>query len=292
MSVGVMEQIWRRFMFPRYGNSLPFPMNRRYALYNEKCRRGYTDGAATPASELAQKVSKDGFVQIHDAIASDKARAMSERVSKLIAAEPASKKRGRTAHLQYRVNDPIRTLGSEALELFRGPADAVLRAYFKSWYRLYSVACYRSVPSSDPQGAWLWHIDNYPPAVKKIMLYLTDCEPKLGTTSFVSPAQTKALRGSGYFGIYPYERSEDLSSFAARAKIDPNIQTCTIEAGSALFFDNNTLHRANIPEVGFRDVITFTVLPSDSPWDKVLDGEGIAALEARTSMYPNDPSRL
>ena len=292
MSVGVMEQIWRRFMFPRYGNSLPFPTNRRYLVYNEKCRRGYSNGAGPSANALAQKVMSDGFVQIDNAIAADQARAMSERISALIAAEPDSKKRGRTAHLQYRVNDPVRTLGSEVLDLFRGPADAVLRAYFKSWYRLYGVACYRSVPSGDPQGAWLWHVDNYPPAVKKIMLYLTDCGPNLGATSFVPPSQTKALRGSGYFGIYPQERSEDLSSFAARAGIEPKIQTCTIKAGSALFFDNNTLHRANIPEVGFRDVITFTVMPSDRPWKDHLDREGIAALEARTSMYPNDPSRL
>jgi hypothetical protein len=290
MSIGVMERVWRKFMFPRYGNSLPYPTNRRYARYVGACQARYGGAADRQAAALAEKVRADGFVQIENALAPDVARAMSAKISALIAAEPDDKNKGRTAHLQYRVKQPIRVLGAEVLDLFRGPADAVLQAYFGSLYRLHSVACYRSVPTDDPQGAWLWHIDNYPPYVKKIMLYLTDCDPKLGATSFISPGETAKLREGGYFGIFPEERSENLDRFAARAGITPRAQTREIKAGSALLFDNNTLHRANIPEVGYRDVITFTVMPSAEPWEQVLQREGVDKMEARKAMYPADPA--
>jgi hypothetical protein len=291
MTASVTEKVRRRFIYPRYGNSLSLPINLRYSKYIEKCRQRFVRENQPTDADMAmvEKVRTNGFAQIVDAITPERARAMSEKITDIASGQTSSKKKARTAHLRYAVGQPIKELGPGILDLFRGPADPVLLAYFDSWYRLINVACYRTIPSSNPQGAWLWHTDNYPPAVKKIMLYLTDCEPKLGATSFISPAETARLRGGGYYGIMPDERSEDLTAFASRAAIKPTIQTPTVTAGSALLFDNNALHRANIPEIGYRDVVTFTVMPSAEPWETVLNREGLESLNNAKAMYPDRP---
>jgi hypothetical protein len=289
--VGLIERARRVTSARRYGNSLPILLNQRYRSYVAACQKAYSGPYDAAAEQQAEVMRKNGFVVIEDAIDAGLACAMSERISGLIANEPSHGHKGRTAHLQYRVSDPLAVLGEEVLDLFRGKADGVLRSYFRSWYRLHSPACYRSVPSHDPDGAWLWHTDNYPSAVKKIMLYLTDCDPERGSTSFITPSDTAALRRVGYYGVYARERLEDVSVLAKAAGIKAGFQWPSIKAGSAIFFDNNSLHRANIPKSGYRDVITFTVLPSREPWDVALKRRGLAAFKAERSMFPNYPDR-
>lgn len=286
-----IQDLARDAKLKRYGNSRPFLLNWRYSSYIKSCQETSKPTTDVAALASAQKVRDNGFVLIENAVSPDSAARMSDRITKLIESGSSSSARSKTAHLQYRVDRPLSVLGEEVLDLFRGPADPILQAYFGSWYRLFTAACYRSLPAENPIGAWLWHIDNNPPSVKKIMLYLTDCGPEQGVTSFISPTQTLQLREAGYRGILPPERTDDLTPFANKAGIQPTVHTPTVKAGSALFFDNNSLHRATIPTKGYRDVITFTVLPNPKPWDKALAEDGVEALNARSGDYPRNPSR-
>lgn len=287
--IGFAERLRRSTVARHYGNSLPIWQNELYRWHIGKCQSSYTAKVDNEAKAMADTVRANGFVLINDAIAPELAKRMSNNISELIARDPEQKHKGRTAHLQYRVADPLTVLGVEVLDLFRGKADGVIRSYLNSYYKLHSIACYRSIPAKDPDGAWLWHSDNYPPGVKKIMLYLTDCDPERGSTSFINPSSTAALRKAGYYGIYPSERREDLSSLASGAGFNVEPQWPSIDAGSAIFFDNNSFHRANIPRTGYRDVTTFTVMPSTEPWDVVLKAKGINSLRAERSMYPHRP---
>ena len=287
------ERLRRRLTAQHYGNSLPVLLNERYRRYNTACRRDYA--GAREADEvivgLEGELRRDGFAIIQNAIPEVQARGLSDRITAQIARMPEHRHRGQTRHLQYMVDHPIRTLGEEVLDLFRGPADRLLREHFGSHYRLHQVKCYRSLAAEDPKGAWLWHTDNYPPEVKKIMLYLTDCNPEQGATSFIAPDQTTRLQRAGYFGIGYEERSGDLETYARKCGVAVDIKWRSIKAGSAILFEVNTLHRANIPRIDFRDVVTFTVMPSPLPWDAALARDGVEKLEGEKTMYPTHPGQ-
>lgn len=284
--------MWRRHLTAdHYGNSLPILLNERYRRYNDMCRKTFKPqpNADERAAAAAEALRRDGFYVIENAIPENLAHRLSERITAKIERTPQHNHQAQTRHLQYVVEPPIGVLGEEVLDLFRGPADHAIRLHLNSFYRLHQVKCYRSIPAENPIGAWLWHTDNYPPEVKKIMLYLTDCNPENGVTSFISLEHTAKLQRAGYFGVNHGERRGDLESYARDLGVDIDVKWNSIKAGSAILFEVNTLHRANIPRLGFRDVVTFTLMPSPIAWDVELARRGIERLEAEKAMYPIYP---
>ncbi|TAJ99296.1 hypothetical protein EPO44_10615, partial [bacterium] len=133
---------------------------------------------------------------------------------------------------------------------------------YQSYVIVDKVYVYRSLPTSvEEQVSWLWHYDNHPNEILKVMVYLTDVSDRSGPFEyfrlvtnhyplFISP---KPLLG--YSRISPKIIERYLLDGYEASKV-------TGPVGTVVVFDNNVLHRATIPKGGYRDVVVLQVRPA------------------------------
>lgn len=136
--------------------------------------------------------------------------------------------------------------------------DPILRAYYRSYYRVRDAACYRTQPIASVQGSYEWHRDNYPPGCLKVMTYLT---PVLSKED--GPLTVAAGTAAGF--VPELGRVGD--RYSAETVAGRRLVDALGPAGTVIVFDNNAIHRATDPARGRRDVINFTVFPSVTPPD-------------------------
>jgi len=129
----------------------------------------------------------------------------------------------------------------------------------------------RSVVTTEkPVSSWLWHYDNQPKEIVKIMIYLNN----IGENN----APFEYLHGPGDFieiinptkngpndwkpdskwpntRVPEHEINKRISNGAIRRKV-------TGPKGTMILFDNNSIHRANICKENYRDVIIFRIRPT------------------------------
>ncbi|MCA9060321.1 MAG: phytanoyl-CoA dioxygenase family protein, partial [Planctomycetaceae bacterium] len=137
---------------------------------------------------------------------------------------------------------------------------------------------------------WLWHSDNVPTETLKVMLHLTDAGPDQGATLFMSFDDTQEYFRAGYRGDTS-QRVADLQGFASTHDLPFRPFSHHAKAGDVMLFNNNALHRAVPPRSGYRDVLTYLILPNPIPWDQQLALDGISAIESCPGGYPRDPHR-
>lgn len=71
-------------------------------------------------------------------------------------------------------------------------SEAVTDSLGTPW-RVVNVRCWRTLPNSAARGANEWHVDGFPTAFFKIMLYLTPASAESGTTELVSGSGKQVL---------------------------------------------------------------------------------------------------
>jgi hypothetical protein len=136
------------------------------------------------------------------------------------------------------------------------------RKVFGSYAIVDKVYVYRSpVSRQNPRASWLWHYDNHPPEILKVMIYLTDVHQ--GTAPFEYLRRTGSsvpVHGSPIAPFYGTSRISDqqvhrqlAAGCEQRAVLGP--------AGTMLIFDSNILHRGTLARDGHRDVLVFQVRP-------------------------------
>src|SRR5262249_55273240 len=143
----------------------------------------------------------------------------------------------KTKGLMQLLEAPVTTLGPSIFEIFSGKVDALLTQYYGSHYRLQAVTAYRSLSAQEAVRSWLWHSDNYPRAVMKVTLHLTDAGRNQGAMQFLPVAVSNRFRSKGYFGIAETERLEDLGEFARRHSLPFYPRYFEAIAGSVLLFN-------------------------------------------------------
>tara|TARA_Y100000310_G_scaffold344998_1_gene461052 strand:+ start:2158 stop:2979 length:822 start_codon:yes stop_codon:yes gene_type:complete len=166
--------------------------------------------------------------------------------------------------------------------------------FFGSYIHVSHTYIYRSqVTKNPPVASWLWHYDNYPVEIHKILIYLTDVEDahsgpfeyivsyKKGV-AIINPSRTgpknwkkPALKGSRIPGkVIQQYMSKGYKSEKVLGK-----------AGTTLIFDNNCIHRANVALKKHRDVLVFQIKPStkkliphlNPKWNGSFQHKGISA---------------
>jgi hypothetical protein len=124
------------------------------------------------------------------------------------------------------------------------------------------VYAYRNLVSRQTeQVSWLWHYDNHPTEVLKLMVYLTDVDAESGPFEYVRHATShKAFLFAprpllGTSRVRPSFVDELLSNGHERyMSVGPT--------GSLVLFDDNVLHKANIARRRVRDVVVLQLRPS------------------------------
>jgi hypothetical protein len=153
-----------------------------------------------------------------------------------------------------------------AVDGVRELGDAVLpeieRKLFGAYVIVDKVYVYRNlVTRQQEQVSWLWHYDNHPTEVIKIMIYLTDVGPLNAPFEYVrrkdsgEPVQysPQPLLGNSRVSA---SRVDQLmaSGHEAFKAIGPQ--------GTMLIFDDNVLHRATFAREGCRDALVYQIRPA------------------------------
>lgn len=188
-----------------------------------------------------------------------------------------------------RLNKPVDILGHLPLRvLYDEDVNEVLKNHFGCHYRIAWLDCYRTVPGDNLSSSWLWHADNLPVPVAKIVIPFTDFEKTGGTTEILPPRESDALKASGYTGYK--DRVEDLTPYAESRGLDFHPQKVNARPGTILIFHPNTLHKAVLPHTGHRDVMSLLLVASIMPWDEDLERRGgLGVVQDNPGGYPEDP---
>ena len=129
------------------------------------------------------------------------------------------------------------------------------------------VYTWRNVKHDRKEDSWLWHFDNNPNEIYKIMIYLSDVD------EYKSPFQY-LVDGKGFGKVIKGTRQgmdKWIKSLSRISKDEINNyikEGCIVKSmlggkGSATIFNNNIIHRATIPDVNnYRDAIVIRVKPT------------------------------
>jgi hypothetical protein len=257
-----------------FGNTLPPSINLRYLRYGRQCR-----AVAGHYGKLMDWPFRSGApVVVERALSPATAAEMSAKVS--AAVERGELKRGSDVSFMIGVPKPIDFFGPSVLDIFDGPLGAAIEKILGSRFRIEWLDYYRTLPGT-PVKSWLWHIDNDPPYVLKVLLYITDSNERNGATRMLSITETRQRFREGYFGVKNSERAADFATGTAG-----DVQE--MKAGDAMIFCTNVLHKGGVVHEGFRDVMSFLILPSRIPWREDLVARGLDYIH-NASGFPVDP---
>jgi hypothetical protein len=134
------------------------------------------------------------------------------------------------------------------------------------------VFLYRSpVSRQRPRASWLWHYDNYPREILKVMIYLSEVCDDTAPFEYLRHVRTgAALPGTPLSPGYGDSRLDE-AALARLARDGYQPHRVTGPAGTMLIFDNNVVHRATLAERAHRDVLVLQVRPAVAPGFGVVD---------------------
>jgi hypothetical protein len=261
-----------------------------HAFHHLLCRQRYlaesrANGAEdTRVGELAGRLRQDGYCVLPDAVEPALLAEVAERARALLA-DPAAcwRPTGMESFITH-VKDSARA-APQILKLLSPEIAGILTAAFRSHFKIYYTEIYRTHPTSEKEKvSWLWHSDNHPGAILKIMIYLNDVSAATGAFRAHPWSTTRSLLRRGFRDRNQAER------FAADLESDRSTKVMEGRAGTAVLFDNNLIHKATAPLSGYRDVVVFEVIPSLVPWDRHVQG----ALDriGTNQAYPPNPFRV
>lgn len=144
---------------------------------------------------------------------------------------------------------------------------------FSSYLHLMRVYMYRNKITNNPESSsWLWHWDNHPEEIIKIIIYLTDVTEENGAFEYLRDKNTKEplkmntnRLGPNKWGNknHPTYRGCRISYPQINEFINNGYETVKVtgKKGTIIIFDNNIVHKANRCKTSYRDILTLQVRP-------------------------------
>jgi hypothetical protein len=152
---------------------------------------------------------------------------------------------------------------------------------------------YRSpVSRARPRATWLWHYDNYPREILKVMIYLTDVAEDTAPFEYLRHRETgQALPGTPLAPGYGDSRISDAAVTRLGAR---GYEPCAVSGatGTMLIFDNNVVHRATLAQRAHRDVLVLQVRPSRVAGRGVVDPRWTGSFQHSGFNLDPDDQRL
>ena len=146
------------------------------------------------------------------------------------------------------------------------------RRVFGSYVIVDKVYIYRSpVSCATPRASWVWHYDNHPREVLKVMIYLTDVTAGRAPFEYLREAHTgKPVAGAPIAPLHVRSRV-DHSRVERWLRNGCETHTVIGPAGTMIVFDDNIIHRGTLARDGHRDALVFQVRPAAFRADPHLD---------------------
>jgi glycosyltransferase involved in cell wall biosynthesis len=266
---------------------------RRYSTHYAQARRAYhgsapADGRST--CEIGVRILSDtdraaissDYGALVDRVAHSAATAMTQSADRRFFPDAIDP-------ITIELGDPFGLDGLNEL------CDPLLSSLEQSVYGCHTIAdkvyVYRTLASrARPQKSWLWHFDNHPREVLKVMIYLTDVTDDTAPFEYIRDCVTgRPLMGS------PLAPTFGTSRLPA-GRIDRQLRggfervRVTGPRGTIILFDDNIIHRGTIAASGHRDVIVFQVRPALFKASPHIDKRWTGTFGYR--QFPLDPNEL
>ena len=248
-----------------YGNDARWIDNRRGATEIARIRQALGEGAPRERDPRSEALRRDGYVLLPSSHPRGLAEAIGTQVDRLMADPAASYPIAREG-ASVRILDFLGRV-PEARQLVNGEVRAILEGYYRTFFRVWSVTCWRNhhVPGYDGREeiySNFWHCDAAPTSLMKLFINVTEVTPETGALRLHSSTSTREIMRSGYVSRWT------ASGRAARLLDDPARVVClTGPAGSAVLCNTELcLHRASIPIPGtHRDIVELKLEPATEP---------------------------
>jgi len=132
-----------------------------------------------------------------------------------------------------------------------------------------ALYAYRNVYRDAPERAsWLWHYDNNPKEIIKVMIYLSDVDENCGAFEIVCDEHDEAVKMPTYKIDHTKWQGAPNNSRITKEQLDVMASSgyhpykILGKKGTIAVFDNNIAHRASIPSPGnTRDAMVFMIRP-------------------------------
>ena len=135
---------------------------------------------------------------------------------------------------------------------------------FRSNVVVHGIYCYRTkVGNYDKENSWLWHFDNHPEEVIKVMIYLTDVDENTGPFEILhrdgyKDHPTTRVDYEKWAKNHSRLNSKQVENMISKGYITEKIMG---KKGTVTVFDNNSFHRANLCKEKHRDVLVLMMKP-------------------------------
>ena len=180
-------------------------------------------------------------------------------------------------------------------------ADLIIPQLEKSLFgcdvHVMGALIYRNLVLNNPKlkTSWLWHYDNHPNEVIKVMIYLNDVDENtapfeyLANSSSFVKIQPSRTGSDNWFGEpkWPHSRVPD-DVLEKYQKEGYATKLAVGKKGTTLIFSQNILHRANVAKNHPRDVLVFQLKPIKSKLQPYIHKRWTGSFQHKN--IPMDPS--
>jgi hypothetical protein len=265
-----------------FGNNQPAALNLHHRWYHSKARQFWakseTHSNSADVLKWATELRREGYVQLDPGVSPELLDSLRDQANRAFA-DPASYISPTAGTL--RLKDGIGKMPDIA-RLFTNDVVQTVENYYGSFFKVYWVQVYRTLPTDkDPDTSFLWHVDNCPPQIVKLMVYLTDTQENTGAFRLKPRPLSTRLLDQGFFDRSKNDRFAHVLNDSNTTKIFEGPKGTSI-----LFLNWGCVHRAKHPEIRHRDVAVFFLVPSLVPWDQHLK-ENMENLSLREDVCPN-----
>jgi hypothetical protein len=142
--------------------------------------------------------------------------------------------------------------------------------YFHSYLHLEKAYFYRNIITKNaPRTSWLWHYDNHPNEIHKVIIYLTEVTDTSGPFEYLKSPDGKAvIMAPSRTGMDHWKGPKWPNSRVPKDVMNDYLKKGYVATkvvgpkGLMMIFDNNCIHKANVGKTGYRDVISLQIRPS------------------------------
>lgn len=150
-------------------------------------------------------------------------------------------------------------------------ASVLEKQYANCYLHTDKVYVYRNIVTENkPHSSWLWHYDNHPTEITKVMIYLTDVTESTGPFEYLldrksRPVMIPPSRTGPKHWTTPKWSGSRVPEAVMKDYIAAGCKAVKAvgNKGTTLVFDNNTLHKANVAKSSHRDVLVYQLKPLD-----------------------------
>ena len=157
----------------------------------------------------------------------------------------------------------LKNFSKELHNFIKSDLDKVLKEYYKSNYNLYWVEIVRSFPIKNHKDnkSLLYHFDDNPNSVLKTFIYLNNQDQNSGAFRTLLKKDSTKLKQKGFLSYTKKDREKN-QYMINENNLKNKVKTFKGKKGSILIFQNNIVHKGNLPKNKDRDLIVIETIPS------------------------------